>query len=108
MPIAVTDETFDEEVLDSDIPVLVDFWAPWCGPCKAIAPALEKLAEEHEGKLKVVKVDVQAHIGPAKDFGVQNIPTFILFEDGEPIERKTGTAGGLAGLKAMVEPYLEE
>lgn len=107
MPITVTDETFEEEVLDSDIPVLVDFWAPWCGPCKAIAPALEKLAEEYEGKLKVVKVDVQANMKQAKVFGVQNIPTFLVFVGGEPEDRKIGTSGSLQGLKALVDPHLE-
>jgi len=106
MAITGTDETFEDEVLNSDLPVLVDFWAPWCGPCRVIAPLLEQLAEEYEDTLKVVKVDVDDHKANAAAFGVQSIPTLLVFKDGEVVERKVGAAGGLQGLRDLVDPHL--
>ncbi|NLK01347.1 MAG: thioredoxin [Clostridia bacterium] len=86
----VTDDSFDEEVMDEkEVPVLVDFWAAWCGPCKMIAPVLDELAEEYEGKLKVCKVNVDENNVPAK-FSVMSIPTLILFKDGQDVERVVG------------------
>ena len=79
----VTDETFQQEVLDADGPVVVDFWAPWCGPCRAVDPILESLAEEHEGRVRFVKLNVDENIGSASRYNVLSIPTAILFADGE-------------------------
>ncbi len=78
-----TDETFEKLVLDAERPVLVDFWATWCGPCKMVAPELEKLAEKYEGVLDVVKVDVDANPGISGAFGIQSIPTIAFFKPGE-------------------------
>lgn len=80
---AITDATFENEVTESGIPVLVDFWAQWCGPCKAIAPILEDLAQKYSGKVKVVKLDVDSNPGTPPKFGVRGIPTLILFKDGQ-------------------------
>jgi thioredoxin 1 len=86
----VTDNTFDQEVLQSAQPVLVDFWAVWCGPCKAIAPIVEELAGEYEGKLKVMKLDVDDNPRTATSYGVQSIPTLLVFKDGKTAERIVG------------------
>ncbi len=83
-------ETFDSEVLQSSVPVLVDFWAPWCGPCKMLAPTVEQLAEEYSGKLKVVKVNTDEAPAVANRYNVMSIPTLILFVNGQPVEREVG------------------
>ena len=85
-----TDADFDQDVLQSELPVLVDFWATWCGPCKAIAPTLEDLAAEYEGKVKIVKVDVDANPQSASRFGIRNIPTLFVFKGGEKVDAITG------------------
>ncbi len=89
-PIKVTDGTFEEMVVDSDQLVLVDFWAEWCGPCKMIAPVLEELAEELDGKLVIGKLDIDENQDTAMAFGVMSIPTLLLFKGGEPVDRIVG------------------
>ena len=90
--VAATDATFDAEVKNSDLPVVVDFWAEWCGPCKQIGPSLEEISAEMEGRIKVVKVDVDSNPGAAAALGVRGIPAVFLFKDGEVVSNKTGAA----------------
>ena len=86
----VTEATFDSEVLSAEVPVLVDFWAEWCGPCKMIAPILDGIAADYAGKLKVCKVDVDSNAGIPEKFGIRGIPTLIVFKDGNAVETKVG------------------
>ncbi len=88
--IQLTDEQFESEVLESEVPVLVDFWAPWCGPCRMVAPVLEKIAEEYAGRVTVAKVNTDQHQDNALRWGVQGIPTMILFKGGQEIDRTVG------------------
>ena len=89
-PFEVTDATFETEVIKSSTPVLVDFWAEWCGPCKALAPTVREVAKLYEGKLKVGKLDVDTNTNTTMQFQVMGIPTLILFKDGQAVERITG------------------
>jgi thioredoxin len=89
-PVAVTDGSFQTEVLDSETPVLVDFWAEWCQPCKMIAPHLEKIATEQDGKIKVAKLNVDENPKTMGDFRIRGIPTLILFKGGQPVETLVG------------------
>ena len=89
-PVKVTDSTFEEMVVESDKLVLVDFWAEWCGPCKMIAPVLDELANELDGKLVIGKLDIDENQDTAMAFGVMSIPTLLLFKDGAPVERIVG------------------
>ena len=90
--VAVTDATFDREVRQSDVPVVVDFWAEWCGPCRMIAPALEEIAGAMGDKVKIVKLNVDENPGVASKYGIMSIPTLMIFKNGEPASRQVGAA----------------
>ena len=100
--VAATDATFDAEVRQSDIPVVVDFWAEWCGPCKQIGPALEELSNELGGKVKIVKVDVDQNPNSAAAMGVRGIPALFIFKDGEVVSNRAGAAP-----KATLQNWIE-
>ena len=103
--IHVSEGTFDAEVLKSGQPALVDFWAPWCGPCRAIAPVLDELAEEYKGKVKVAKINVDENRKLAGDHGVMSIPTMILFKDGKVVDKLIGLVPK-DRLKALMDKVL--
>jgi len=103
--ITLSNENFDNEVLKSDVPVLVDFWAVWCGPCKMVAPAVAKLAENHVGKLKVGKVNVDEQSSLAEKYNISSIPTLVLFKEGKVVNQRIG-AVSLAVLESFVSEYL--
>ena len=106
-PVEVTDASFQADVLDSDKPVLVDFWADWCGPCRMIAPSVKEMAEEYEDVLKVAKVDVDENPAVPGRYGIIGIPTLMLFKDGKVVERITG-ALPKDRIVAQVLPHLEK
>jgi thioredoxin 1 len=99
--VAVTDATFESEVRKSPIPVVVDFWAEWCGPCKMIGPALEELSDEFAGKVKIVKVNVDENMNAPAQMGVRGIPALFLFKDGEVVSNRAGAAPK-AALKSWI------
>jgi thioredoxin 1 len=88
--VVLQDATFDKEVLKSDVPVLVDFWAVWCGPCKAIAPAVDELAKQYKGKVKIAKMDVDEHQQVPQQYGIRSIPTLLLFKGGRVVDTIVG------------------
>jgi thioredoxin 1 len=89
-PLHVSDETFQSEVLESDLPVLIDFWAPWCGPCRMLAPIIEELAADYDGRVVVGKVNTDENGDAPQRYGIMGIPTLIIFKDGEEVERLVG------------------
>ena len=92
--VTLQDGTFEQEVLKSDLPVLVDFWAVWCGPCKAIAPTVEELAKQYKGKIKVAKMDVDEHQQVPQNFGIRSIPTLLIFKGGQVVGTVVGADKG--------------
>jgi thioredoxin 1 len=104
-PVTVTDTNFEDEVGQSSVPVLVDFWAVWCGPCRMVAPVVEEIANEQSGKLKVAKVDVDANPNTAQQYGIMSIPTLMVFKNGQPVERIVGFMPK-PQLMRRIEPHL--
>jgi thioredoxin 1 len=102
----VTEATFEEEVLKSSIPVLVDFWAPWCGPCKMLAPTVDQIAKDYIGKLKVVKLNTDDNQQVAAAYNIWSIPTLMLFKDGKPVEQTVGVLPKET-IVSRIEPHLQ-
>jgi len=98
-----SDAAFQTDVLDSDVPVVVDFWATWCGPCRAMAPHLDALAEQYDGKLRVVKVDVDNNQGVAVTYGIQSLPTLLVFKGGKVVDKLVGNPG----TKSKIEDWFK-
>ena len=92
MALEITDSNFEETVLKSDKPVMVDFWAAWCGPCRMVGPIIDELSEEYDGKVIIGKIDIDSNQQYAAQFGVRNIPTVLVFKDGELVDRKVGVS----------------
>lgn len=99
----ITDETFEQEVLQSNTPVLVDFWAEWCQPCQMVGPVVEELAEEYSGKVKVGKLNVDENVNTPGNFGIMSIPTLMIFKDGKPVKTIVGVQSKDAFKKAFDE-----
>lgn len=102
-PVEVTDNSFEQDVLQADTPVLVDYWADWCGPCKSVAPVVDAVADEYEGRLKVAKLDIDANSETLAKFGVRGIPTLMLFNQGEAIGTQVGAVS-----QAKLQEFLDE
>ncbi len=105
--VQVTDQDFETKVLKSTVPVMVDFYAEWCGPCKLAAPVIDKLADTYKGKLTIAKIDVDANQGSSGKYGVMSIPTVIFFKDGKEVERMSGF-GGEEGYLRLIKKVLGE
>jgi thioredoxin 1 len=101
----VTDNTFKQEVLDSEVPVLVDFWAPWCGPCRMVAPVVEEIAQQYVGKVKVVKLNTDENPNVASQYGIRSIPTLMIFKDGQRVDMVVGAVPRTT-LSQTLEKYL--
>jgi thioredoxin 1 len=103
--VAVTDSSFEQDVLGSEVPVLVDFWAPWCGPCRMVAPVVDEIAEQYDGKIKVVKLNTDENPGVASQYGIRSIPTLMLFKGGQRVDVVVG-AVHKATLANTIEKYI--
>jgi len=103
--VAVTDSSFEQDVVQSDVPVLVDFWAPWCGPCRMVAPVVDEIAEQYAGKIKVVKLNTDENPGVASQYGIRSIPTLMIFKGGNKVEVVVG-AVPKATLAKAIEQHL--
>ena len=103
--LSVTDASFKEDVLDSDLPVLVDFWAPWCGPCRMVAPVVEEIAELYKGQMKVVKVNTDENPSVASKYGIRSIPTLMIFKGGQKVDMVVG-AVPKSTLSTTIEKYI--
>ncbi|CAN1210174.1 thioredoxin [Tumidithrix helvetica PCC 7403] len=103
--VAVTDSSFEQDVINSEVPVLVDFWAPWCGPCRMVAPVVDEIAEQYEGKIKVVKLNTDENPNVASQYGIRSIPTLMLFKAGQRVDVVVG-AVPKATLAGTIEKYL--
>ena len=101
----VTDASFKVDVLESEVPVLVDFWAPWCGPCRIVAPVVEEIAEQYEGQIKVVKVNTDENPNIASQYGIRSIPTLMIFKDGDKVDMVVGAVPKTT-LATTLEKYL--
>jgi thioredoxin 1 len=101
----VTDSTFDQEVLESNVPVLVDFWAPWCGPCRMVAPVVDEIAEQYSGQVKVVKVNTDENPNVASRYGIRSIPTLMIFKEGQRVDMVVGAVPKTT-LASTLEKYI--
>ncbi|MCC5644610.1 thioredoxin [Nostoc sp. CHAB 5824] len=101
----VTDSSFKQEVLDSHVPVLVDFWAPWCGPCRMVAPVVDEISEQYKGQIKVVKVNTDENPNVASQYGIRSIPTLMIFKDGQKVDMVVGAVPKTT-LASTLEKYL--
>ncbi|HEY9658526.1 MAG TPA: thioredoxin [Allocoleopsis sp.] len=102
---AVTDETFEQEVIESSVPVLVDFWAPWCGPCRMVAPVVDEIAEQYSGQIKVVKVNTDDNPSVASKYGIRSIPTLMIFKEGQRVDMVVGAVPKTT-LASTLEKYI--
>ena len=102
-PIDLTDSTFEDEVLKADTPVLVDYWAPWCGPCKMVGPVVEQVAESRAGQIKVGKLNVDENSDTMTSYGIRGVPTLMLFKDGEVVASKSGAMS-----KAQLDAFIDQ
>ena len=105
MEVKLTDENFEQEILKAELPALVDFWAPWCGPCHMVAPIVEEIANQYQGKLKVGKLNVDEAPGIASKYGIMSIPTLVIFKEGKVVEQMVG-ASPKEQIEEKIKPYI--